>query len=492
MMPTIFWLKSVSRLALTALIGLGVLGLVPVAGAATHTVPASIAKVDCATYNGGVKPGDAIVVQGTSRGPISFDSCIGTATAPISIRNDSSASGPLIIKHSGGGYMAKCVDCEYVVIDGTAKWSGAPAGTCGVSMSSGEMKLGVSQCGIVLQCVSGDAKGLWLMGSSRNVTVKGVEIDGNFPTCGTFGTGIFVNDHAYLLADHPGRWREGFRLVNNYIHETARSGIYFGPNQNDEGAGDLQVRNNEIAYNYVNKPGCDGIKYKSVTQGTSSIHHNYVSGTGQSNGDSSSGCTSNGILLFEAGYTDVFNNYVESPSPKSGGQGTCIAQVISSLPVGEVSTVPAKFYNNIVTNCKGFGISTSRSSSSAAAPVPTIYNNTVVSPVGGSAGILVGSSIASCTVRDNIVAGETIAAGACSQTKNLVGSVDNQKFKNSAGKDFRLTSSSPAVDAGSSQCPAKDHGDMPRPQSAACDQGAFEFGGSSTTQPNPPEDLSVN
>jgi hypothetical protein len=323
------------------------------------------------------------------------------------------------------------------------------------------------------------------------VTVKGVEIDGNFPTC-TWGIGIDVNDHDYKLADHQGEWREGYVFKNNFIHSTARSGIYFGPNQDDEAAGDLQVRNNEIAYNYVTKTGCDGIKYKSVLEGQSSIHHNYVSNTGQSTAGSSDGCSSNGIILYEAGYTDIHSNYVESPSLNSGGQGNCILQYTQDLSSAKVARLPTSIYNNTVHNCKGAGIAIGRKDSSVSMPVATISYNTVVAPVGG-AGITVNSSVTSCTVRDNLVAGESISAGQCVLTNNRVGTVESQQFHDPNRRDFRLTASSPALNAGSTQCPALDQVRTLRPLGGACDQGALEsLGADGAATPRPPEPLVVN
>ncbi len=363
--------QSIAKHSLFIAFSFSAIAIGDVASAATHSVPTSTVKVDCATYGGGVKPGDRIILMGPSRGPISISNCSGTVSSPITVTNDSNAAGPLVVKHTSGGTMASCTDCEHVIIDGTGKWVGAPAGTCGanVDANKGGWVFGKTQCGIVLQCMTGAAKGLHLDGSTKHITVKGVEIDGNFPTC-TVGSGVFVNDHNYKLADHPGQWREGIVLRNLYIHDSPGSGIYFGPNQNDEGAGDLQLRNNEIAYNYVDRSGCDGMKYKSVIAGASSIHHNYVTNTGLIDHGNDTGCTSNGIILFEAGYTDVYNNYVESPSPVSTGTGACITQVVSNLPASKVAAVPTRFFNNVVTNCKGNGIASTRSSSTLAAPQP--------------------------------------------------------------------------------------------------------------------------
>ena len=468
-------------------------GLWQQAMAATHSIPISTSSVDCGSFGGGIRAGDVLVLKGRSRGKIQFENCKGTVGNPIKIQNDTAESGPLIIESSGSGFQSMCTNCEHVTWDGTGKWAGAPGGTCGVSMTDGYRVLGSSQCGIVFRCLSGGPhSSLRFNGSSRNFTVKGVEIDGNYPSCSS-GIGLSINDHEYELADHPGEWREGIRLLNNYIHDSGSTAVYFGGNVNPDkgGAGDLPLRNNEIAFNYVDRPGCDGIKYKYVIDGLSRIHHNYVTNTGQSDGNPADGCTSAGIMLFEGGYTDIYSNYVESPSPRSSGAGTCITQNSVYLPAAQVGKLPTRIYNNVVHNCKGAGISSGRKDAASAVPVPVIYNNTVVAPVGGT-GISVGASIATCEVRDNIVAGDSVGAGQCSKARNSLDAVNTQKFRAPEANDFRLTASSPAVDAGGTSCPSDDIWGVTRPSQGSCDIGAFEFSdGSELVKPEPPQSLEV-
>jgi len=460
--------------------------------AATHLIPTSISQVDCGSYGGGVRPGDVVVLKGPSRGKISFTDCKGTADQPIKIQNDRAAAEPLVIEYAGSGLQTGCTNCEHVVWDGTGKWAGAPDGICGVSVTDGYRVLGMSQCGIVFRCKSGSPhSAVRFSGSSKNFTVQGIEIDGNFPTCSA-GIGLSINDHGYELADHPGEWREGIRLLHNYIHDSGTEAIYLGGNVNPDkgGAGDLPLRNNEIAFTYVDRAGCDGIQYKNAIAGLSTIHHNYVTNTGQASAGGDSGCSSAGISLLEAGYTDIYSNYVESPSPNSTGVASCIKVHVMHQPLAVTERLPVRIFNNIAHNCKGAGISSGRASETLAAPVPLIYNNTVVAPVGGS-GINVGSSVQTCAVNDNIVAGEKISAPGCTTARNIVDSVDALKFRNVAARDFRLTSGSPAVDAGGSSCPKEDIWGVVRPSQQACDVGAVEFAGTDAQRPAPPAGVVV-
>lgn len=462
-----------------------------VADAAIHEVTANTTNLDCSTYAGGVRPGDKLILAGRSRGPIKLSNCVGTASNPIVITNDSSLAGPIVINQSGDGFQSQCMDCEYVVIDGTGKWNGAPGGICGANLENGEWRLGTVQCGIVFKCSSGSPhSGLRLGGSSRQITVKGVEIDANFPTCKK-GIGLHVNDHSYMAK--AGEWREGIKLLHNYIHRTEGEGIYAGPNQSKSYAGTLQLRNNEIAYNYVDSTGCDAINYKSAIAGASSIHHNYVTNTGKTNRGGEDGCTGSGIALFEAGFTDVYSNYVEAPSSVSSGPGHCISVIVSNLSADKVATVPVKIYNNVARNCKGNGIFFGRRDNTVAEPVVSAYNNTVVTPIGGK-GVSVGSSIRSCDIRDNIVVGRPLVADQCVVQNNSTDDLDVQRFRDPDGRDYRLTANSPAVDVGSGKCPPEDHIGTPRPQHGACDKGAFEFvdGVVANTKPKPPAGVLVD
>ena len=456
------------------------------AEAATHRISPSKSSLDCAAQ--GVRAGDNVILTGRSRGALKINNCVGTASNPILISNDTSESGPLVVNQSGDGFQTQCTDCEYVIIDGTGKWAGAPAGDCGTSLQNGEWRLGTTQCGIVLKCSSGSPhSALRLSGSTKHVTVKGLEIDSNFPVCKT-GIGLSVNDHGY--SPRLGEWREGIRLLNNYVHRTEGEGIYVGHNQ--KGGDEMPLRNNEIAFNVVDSTGCDAINFKSALSGSSSIHHNYVTNTGRTARGGDSGCSSSGIALFEAGFTDIYSNYVEAPALVSSGAGHCISQLVSKLSANTAKVVPVRIYNNVLRNCKGDGIRTARNNDLVAAPDVSIYNNTIIPPIGGM-GISIGSAVSNCSVHDNIVAGKTIGAKQCDVQNNAMGDIASQKFRDPDGRDYRLTVSSPAVDLGTGRCPDVDLIGIARPQQGLCDQGAFEFSSGSVpdSKPMPPAPVTV-
>lgn len=463
-----------SRFSLAVfVVGLLAVGSGAAVQAADHRVSSGISKVDCNTFGGGVRAGDKLTMAGGQRGDITFKNCIGKPDARIVIRNDTTAGSRTTILGTGS-FVFQCTNCEWLTIDGTGKWAGAPAGNCGYPN-------GRNQCGIKIKCSSGNPNSqLRLNGSSKNVTVQGIEVDGGFPNCDSSspGIGIALNDHQYKLADHPGEWREGVVIQKNYVHDTASECIYFGPNQASNGAGDLQLRNNEIGYNLVENCGYDGIEVKSTIRGASEIHHNIVRNTGIGPGDNTTGNNGHGISLFESGFTDVHHNWVENTSAAGTG-GACYSQFIQNLQASKTTKVPSNFYNNIAVNCQGNGITAGRKSTGNAQPEPRITHNTIVDA--GNVGINTNSNVTgSGTIMDNISCNsgrsDISSSGQLKVANNRTGGCSTIRFKNLAGRDVRLTNASPARDNGKfTAAPTDDYDGVRRPQGSASDQGAFEF-----------------
>lgn len=439
-------------------------------------IAAGTTDINCNSL--GVEPGDTITLDGTSRGRTDISNCIGTVSSPITIRNDVTESGQLVIA-STTTWPFECNNCEHVVIDGTGKWSGAGSDGCGMA-DSWPNPPSNPQCGIKLSCIGDGPQSIMKMrGSSKNYTVKGVEIDGNFSgACEAFQLQTFsTNDHSYDLADHPGEWREGNLITDNYIHDTPRTAMYVGSNIGTSGQtqGDLQQRNNEISYMYIHDAGCDGIKYKTNTGvGLSKIHHNYVDATGlNTDREPATGCTDIGIYLFESGYTDVYNNIVKDTARNS------IAMFMQKLPASDFATIPANIYNNLIIDSAINGINVSRQGSENTIPVPNIYNNTIINSSGTN--ISVSSNVPSgtpCAVLNNVIgdSGSYISASPCNTVmNNRTGTEASHNFVDAAGDDYGLTSSSPARNAATSNAPATDLNDVARPQGSASDQGALEL-----------------
>ena len=392
-------------------------------------VSPSTTTFNCATQNVGA--GDVIVIPGGTRGPLTILNCVGSANNHIFVRNDTTSNGPAIIRRSsgaGGGFIFVCENCRYVTIDGTGKWNGASSLGCGALDIGSGRPPAIRNCGIkVTPSTSGNdspSSFLALKGNSRFVTLRGVEVDGNWPTGnGTNGNGLVVNDHSYNLPNgvtqaSPTEWREGVVLTDNYVHETQGEGIYFGGNFSSEAYDDLPLRNNEMSYNIVRDAGYDCVSMKSSIAGTSRIHHNWVSGCGLTHDDASTGNSGACIDNFEGAFTQIYNNYAENC------YGPGFVANTQNRPAS-YGPMPISVYSNTFvrpgtpSNNKPC-IVISRRDTTNAEIEPNIYNNTCTDPDGIA--IRVDASISPCTIRDNILNGEgthdDISAPSCTVTNN--------------------------------------------------------------------------
>lgn len=453
--------------------------------AADHRVSANTSTVNCSTFNGGVDAGDTLTMDAGKRGPITFRDCVGSAGKPVTIRNDTSASGPTIIEKTSttsGGFVFRCNNCKHVAIDGTGKWAGAPAGRCGVEGTKERRQ----HCGIVVRQVSDVSPSVYVMhdGTSTKFSVRGIEIDGRTGKAGNGGIGFHVRDQDRLRSDHPDEWREDILYENNYVHDIGGSGHYIGPNWV---TGEVPLRNIEIRNSLVENVGRRGISIKSAIEGTNVVHHNRVYNTGLEAVQSGFG---HGIMIFESGGT-VSHNYVEA----AGETGIeCFSQHVPS----SYGPFPCEVFNNVVVEpgatgpLSGNGINAGRKDSAYAEFIPSFFNNTVIRPE--SKGISVNSQITTRgEIRNNIVAdadGSTITApDKIAMSDNRIGSAAAMRFVNRSALDFRLAETSPARDAGTSVLfPSDDFNGVPRPVAGTPDQGAFEYagGGLANKEPNPP------
>lgn len=458
-------------LAKTVLAGFLSMVFVEIAIAADHRVSAQTPTFECSS----ARPGDTVTLASGTRGPLTIRNCGGTAANPITVRNDPSGTGPVVVQRTSsetGGFVFTCANCVGVMIDGTAKWSGAPDRTT---------------YGIKITTTGGGGPSafLKLSGISRFVTVRGVEVDGKWPSQAKNGIGISLNDHSKTASGNPGIWYEGITIENNYVHNTQGEGLYIGPNWYQGG---LPLRNIEIRDNIVEDTGWDGIQVKSAIGGTNLIHHNVIRRVGK---ETDHGQLT-GISLLD-GTGRIYNNWVE----QSGDAG--IRHFLQYLPRSYGDQL-CEIYNNVIVDpgqvgsTPGHGIA-SNNKNGAARPMARIYQNTVVGA--RDSGIFVGGEASDGFVRDNLVANASSkpisAPASVSELNNRVGAVSQMGFVDPGARDFRLGPDSPARNAGSNTFPTVDFDDVSRPQDGQADQGAFEYrAGGNTPRPVPPQILSVD
>lgn len=458
----------------------------------TFNIGTGTATFNCTTQ--GVGPGDTIVLAAGNHTPLEILNCSGSSASPITIRNDTAAGSAASFVKNTQGYALKFTNISNVVVDGTGKWSGAPAGTCGIDPTT--FAEGRTQCGIkatrTSTAVGHPTQYVFVTGTSTNYTIKGVEIDGlQIDTGGASGIGIQINDHALKWADYPGVWREDITLANMYVHDLGSTSpgsgecIYFGPNAN---VMDWPIRRATVEYNIVEDCSRNGIEMKFWLQGPNYVRHNYVYRAGQ--GTESNQHTA--VDVIDGGDVEIYGNYVE----EAGENGImCWNSEATAARTPDDGPYYCHMYNNIIVRPGAAGPGTSHCMTfgqpagafNNLGPV-TARNNTCISPVDNAANFssnIPNSVPGEFTSTETKIAQDNLTAtsgsctnnrvsGALTNSNNRCGTVAAQNFVNSGADNYELTSTSPACNASTANAPALDYEKESRPQDSADDQGADE------------------
>ena len=330
-------------------------------------------------------------------------------------------------------------------------------------------------------------------------------------------------------------------VQNNHTYETGASGIivmpdkYFDGGEAEVTSKNIKVLNNtveranwkwrsgqqrvgapqealtlwgvdgfEIGGNLLKESTKEGIDVKVGTR-NGSIHSNTVTGTAQVSGDF--GSYRGGPAIYVDGNRantfniDIYNNVVHNNT----ADGIIIAD--EDIAVGGVSDI--RVYNNVVyDNGKmgvngGVGIGVVHNAKDVEIVNNTVAGNIKSFVLGGSSGQV---QVEDILVRNNIFADSQFRSGVLNNAKNVTfdnnlstedfdvlfrsGSVsdlresqnetvDSIDFLNPGKDNFRLKSSSAAINNGSSKIGAyalEDFNGVTRPLGGGIDQGAFEFG----------------
>lgn len=469
------------------------LAVSPVTHGAVHAIPAEVQTIDCRTYMGGVNPGDTLMLAAGERDALRISHCKGIPGNPISIRNDVTGTGPVIIRRGSakdGDFVFHVLSSEYFEIDGTGGWSGSK-GHCGWLNET----LGTN-CGIAItRIIPGDSPSSFLKftGFIRNYTVKGIHIDGRFWGDGSLavgeGAGIGIHQRSSELASqNPGYWQENIVYERNYIHNTRRSAFYLGANHS--ASPDTPLRNITVQDNYVHTTGRNGISLKSAIDGNNVIRRNYIKKSGL---ERTTNGGRGGITAFESTHVDMYNNVVIDTF------SWCFGVYTHLMPEGyPLIGTNRRFYakNNLAVACgsvgevdRGHGIYIGANTGAPVIENIEIDYNTIVDS-GPTTAIGIGSRItgAYLKIRNNIVANDN-AGGYISdkgiRENNLTGTVKSFFFSNPTVGDYKLKIESRAVNVGTAPFPEIDLKGSPRPFGNGPDVGAFEFT-APTVGPKPP------
>jgi parallel beta-helix repeat protein len=177
------------------------------------------------------------------------------------------------------------------------------------------------------------------------------------------------------------------------------------------------------------------------------------------------------------------NNIIEGNVTTRSGHnttrygGVCCGGITASAGTGTV------IRNNIVYGNEVNGIDVNASCRNC-----KVYNNTTFNNPGWN--IYSSDGGAGIEVRNNIAYPKGIYSGTGSVSSNNLNT--NPNFVSAGGNDFRLLSSSPAIDTGMTlSAVPTDFARNARPQGSSHDIGAYEFGGGNGSAPAPPRNLSV-
>jgi purple acid phosphatase-like protein/calcineurin-like phosphoesterase family protein/pectate lyase-like protein/fibronectin type III domain protein len=332
--------------------------------------------------------------------------------------------------------------------------------------------------GLRIQNVTGAIgvdRGIYVLGPSSNITLSGNH------TYNTKSSGISI--WGVPWGDDPNVY--GYKAITNLIIENNKVENCVTPGGYDEcitlanGVDTFEIRGNHI---FNGNDGCCGGEGIDVKNGVSNgkIYRNEIYNfhkiaiyldAGGSGGSYAAGWLRN---------IDIFENYVRDTS-----KGTGIS-VVSEGP-GNIDGI--KVYNNLVTNSGGDGILLYKhpwEQGTAVIKNVTFINNTTYNnglmPVHGGGGVRINHPTAqNVIVRNNIAYKnqdfQILADPAAPGTLVDHNLTTDPHFVNEAAKDFRLKSTSPAINAGSSTlASATDYDGVPRPQGSAFDIGAYEFG----------------
>lgn len=412
------------------------------------------------------QPGDVIQLAPGTHGPFKFQNFVGTSSARYLFRPDPSAVS--IIQRTvaaTGGFIFELSACNYVTVDGRA--------------TGGEL-LGIK----VTTTATNDAPSCFVKCSSRthHVTIRGVEVDGKWPSLATDGIGIQIHDNGDKIADFPGVFQENMIVEYCHVYNCEGEGMYLGPNY-VASSPSIPLRNITVRYNNVEDCGWNGIEGKCWFEGTNAVHHNVIKRTGKKTATGQNV----GLSLLSCD-TDVYNNWVE----ESGAAGINLFMMAvpyagqDTLGYGTYADFVCEVYNNVTirngltgTPNSGIGVSADGNSTPTPAHIKAhIYNNTSVDNAGYGVSFQANAGVG--WARNNILLGNTAGAyslgsGGSTQTGNLTTGTPASVFTNPATDDYTLLAAQ-AVAGGSvlgADVATTDYADAARVLATA-DKGAYE------------------
>ncbi|MBX2895942.1 MAG: T9SS type B sorting domain-containing protein [Cyclobacteriaceae bacterium] len=416
----------------------------------THIISLNAAEYQFDGAAKGVKPGDKICFTSGTRTGIGLFNIKGTKENPVIITN--MCDGKVTINAPlAWGNAVSIENSSHFKFTGSAN----PNEEFGIEIKGGQM-------------------GLNMQKFSTNFEVDHINVN-NVGCCGMVAKTDPTCD--------PATWRANFILKDaifhhNRIWNTGCEGFYIGNSHYDGGKSltcsgqniivdEHDIDNVQIYNNDLQNIGNDGIQVGSSKNTV--IHHNYVYNVGTKNNAGHL----NSIQAGGGTQAIVYNNLVDTGKGyglyDTGGGGIYFNNIVTNIQLGGMllqdtppNYAPTGFriFNNTFINCKDFGVLMFSEH-----PDASLFSNN----------IMVGQN-QSNYVYFNL---NNPSKNKWTETNNIkTQDINTVKFVNPAAKDFRLQSTSPAVNAGkdvSSFGITYDYDHQPRPSGSIFDIGAYEL-----------------
>jgi gliding motility-associated-like protein len=416
----------------------------------THIISLNAAEYQFDGAAKGVKPGDKICFTSGTRTGIGLFNIKGTKDKPVIITN--MCDGKVTINAPlAWGNAVSIENSFHFRFTGSAN----PNEEFGIEIKGGQMGLNMQKL-------------------STNFEVDHVNVN-NVGCCGMVAKTDPTCD--------PSTWRSNFTLRDAIFHDnriwnTGCEGFYIGNSHYDGGKSlvcnsqnvivdEHNLDNIQIFNNDLQNIGNDGIQVGGSKN--TSIHHNYIYNVGTKNNAGHL----NSIQAGGGTQATVYNNLIDTGKGyglyDTGGGGIYFNNIVTNIQLGGMllqdtppNYAPTGFriFNNTFINCKDFGVLMFSEH-----PDASLFSNN----------IMVGQN-QSNYVYFNL---NNPSKNKWTETNNIKSQdINTLKFINAASKDFRLQSTSPAVNTGkdvSSFGITYDYNHQPRPSGSIYDIGAYEL-----------------
>lgn len=415
----------------------------------TYTVPSNKNLIDGRVL--GIKPGAVICLSaGNTYKNLNFQNIIGTATAPITIKN---CGGTAVLNATGMTYGIKFGNSKYFRLTG-----GSTPGLYGIKVQSGHINMSFEALTTDFEVdhVEGTSAGFAGIMAKTDPTCDAATVRGNFTM-----RNVSIHD--------------------NYIHDCAGEGLYIGNSFYKNGVSTSCGRKypHEIHYlkvynNKVRNSGWEGIQVGCATVGAE-IYSNTVEYYGKKN----AAAQNNGVQLGEGTGGKFYGNFIKS----GPGNGLIILGLADNVVHNNIIVSAGasaifcddrlstgtgfKFINNTLINPKQDGIRIY-----AEYLKNVVLNNIIVNP--GSYTTYTYPR----TANDSYVYKISSKVNLEMANNYFTRSISALKFVAYSSDNYKLTSASPAVNKGKSISTfgiGKDFYNDLRLQLGSYDIGASEY-----------------